>query len=87
MINQVRISEDARVCKRILAVMLIAYRPITLNELIALAEIPDDICDDNSALLEIIAICGSFLTWRKDVVFSVHQYAKEFLLERARSEV
>ncbi|KAJ5268612.1 Vegetative incompatibility protein HET-E-1 [Penicillium chrysogenum] len=84
MINQVRISEDARVCKRILAVMLIAYRPITLNELIALAEIPDDICDDNSALLEIIAICGSFLTWRKDVVFSVHQYAKEFLLERAR---
>ncbi|KAJ5098527.1 hypothetical protein N7532_005528 [Penicillium argentinense] len=87
MINQVRTSEDAEVCKRILAVMSIAYRPITLDELTALVEIPDDLSDDDEALLEVIAICGSFLTCREDVIVFVHQSAKEFLLERARSEV
>lgn len=87
MIDQVRTSEDADVCKRILAVMSTAYRPITLDELAALVEIPDEISDDDEALLEIIAICGSFLTWREDVIVFVHQSAKEFLLERARREV
>lgn len=87
MIDQVGKTEDAELCKRILAVMLIAYRPITLDELTALAEIPDDLSDDDEALLEIIALCGSFLTWREDVIVFVHQSAKEFLLERARSEV
>ncbi|OKO97611.1 Vegetative incompatibility protein HET-E-1 [Penicillium subrubescens] len=87
MIDQVRTSEDAEACKRILAVMSIAYRPITLAELTALVEIPDGLSDDDEALLEIIAICGSFLTCREDVIVFVHQSAKEFLLEKARIEV
>jgi hypothetical protein len=87
MVDQVRMSEDAEVCKRILAVMLIAYRPISLNELTTLVEIPDDLSDDDEALLEVIAICGSYLTWREDVIVFVHQSAKEFLLEKARVEV
>ncbi|KAJ5875197.1 uncharacterized protein N7473_012544 [Penicillium subrubescens] len=87
MIDQVRTSEDAEICKRILAVMLIAYRPITLDELTALVEIPDDLSDDDEALLEIIALCGSFLTWREDFIVFIHQSAKEFLLEKARIEV
>jgi hypothetical protein len=87
MIDQVRTSKDAEVCKRILAVISIVYRPITINELTALVEIPNDLSDNGEALLEIIAICGSFLTWRKDVIVFVHQSAKEFLLEKARTEV
>ncbi|CEJ62843.1 hypothetical protein PMG11_11328 [Penicillium brasilianum] len=87
MIDQVRISEDAEVCKRILAVMSIAYRPITPDELTTIVEIPDDISDDDVALLEIIAVCGSFLACREDVIVFVHQSAKEFLLEKARFEL
>ncbi|KAJ5873640.1 uncharacterized protein N7473_013199 [Penicillium subrubescens] len=62
MIDQFRKSEDTELYKRILAVISIAYRPITLNELTALVEIPNDLSDNDKALLEIIAICSSFLT-------------------------
>lgn len=86
MIDQARTSEDAEVCKRILAVMSIVYRPISLDELTALVEIPDDLSDDDEVLLEIIAICGSFLTLREDVIVFLHQSAKEFLLKKARLE-
>jgi hypothetical protein len=72
MIDQVGKLEDAELCKRILAVMLIAYRPITLDELTVLVEILDDLSNDYEALLEIIAICGSFLTWREDVIVFVY---------------
>jgi hypothetical protein len=87
MIDQVRTSEDAELCKRILAVMSIVYRPITFDELTALVEIPDDLSDDHEALLEIIAVCGSFLILRENIILFVHQSAKEFLLENARIEV
>lgn len=85
MIDQVRKSEDAELCKRILAVMSIVYRPITLDELTTLVEIPDGL--DDEALLEIIVLCGSFLTLRDDVVVFVHQSAKEFLVEKAHVDV
>lgn len=87
MIDQVRESEDAELCKRILAIILTVYRPITLDELPALVEIPSNLSDDYNALLEIIAICGSFLTLRKDVISFVYQSAKDFLLEEARVEI
>jgi hypothetical protein len=87
MIDQVRKSEDAELRKRILAVMLIVYRPIAFGELTSFIEIPDDLSDDYEALSEIIGICGSFLTLREDTITFVHQSAKEFLLREARYEI
>ncbi|KAJ5751295.1 hypothetical protein N7533_008323 [Penicillium manginii] len=87
MIDQVRKSEDAELCKQILATMSIVYRPITLDELTALVKIPNDVSGDHKDLLEIIAICGSFLTLREETIVFVHQSAKEFLLEKARIEL
>jgi hypothetical protein len=87
MIDQVRNSEDAEPCKRILAVMSIVYRPITFDELASLVELPDDLSKDFEALLEIIAICGSFLTVREDTIIFVHRSAKEFLIGGARNEI
>jgi hypothetical protein len=85
MIDQVRNSEDAEPCKRILAVMCTVYRPITLDELASLVELPDDLLSDNSeALSEIIAICGSFLNIREDTIIFVHQSAKDFLLKETQ---
>ncbi|KAJ5880931.1 uncharacterized protein N7473_011984 [Penicillium subrubescens] len=87
MIDQVRKSDDAELCKRILAVMSIVYQPITLDELTALVKLPDDLPNDYEAFLQIISICGSFLTVRENVIVFVHQSAKEFLLEKVRIEV
>ncbi|CAG7932682.1 unnamed protein product [Penicillium olsonii] len=87
MIDQVRNSEDAEICKRILAVMSIVYRPIAFDELASLVELPDELSDDSEALSEIIAICGSFLAVREDTVIFVHQSAKEFLLRETQNGV
>ncbi|KAJ5414868.1 hypothetical protein N7509_000202 [Penicillium cosmopolitanum] len=87
MIGQVRESEDAELCKEILAIMSTIFRPITLHELTSLIELPDDDYDDVVSLEEIIAICGSFLTVRGHTIVFVHQSAKEFLLKEALSEI
>lgn len=87
MINQVRKSEDAELCKQILAIASTVYRPITLSELTSIIELPDDDYDNHEALSEIIAVCGSFLTLREDTVIFVHQSAKDFLLREASKDI
>ncbi|KAJ5184803.1 hypothetical protein N7472_009643, partial [Penicillium cf. griseofulvum] len=87
MIDQVRNSVDAELCKRILAIMSIVYRPIAFQELASVIELSDDLLSDNEALTEIISTCGSFLTLRDDTIIFVHQSAKEYLLSEARNEI
>jgi hypothetical protein len=87
MINRVRGSEDAELCKEILAIMSTVFRPITLHELTSFIELPDDDYDDLVSLEEIIATCGSFLTLREHSIVFVHQSAKEFLHKEALSEI
>jgi hypothetical protein len=52
--------------------MLIVYRPILSRELTSSMEMPDDLFDDYETLLEIIALCGSFLTLRDDTIVFVY---------------
>ncbi|KAJ5337402.1 NACHT nucleoside triphosphatase [Penicillium brevicompactum] len=73
MIDQVRSSEDAEPCKRILAVMSIVYRPVAFDELASLVELPDDLSYDSETLSEVIATCGSFLTVSEKTINFVHQ--------------
>jgi hypothetical protein len=87
MIDQVRSSEDGELCKRILAAMSIVYRPIALDELASLVELPKDLSDGPETLSEIIAICGSFLTVCEGTILFVHQSAKEFLLREKQNGV
>ncbi|KAJ5889647.1 hypothetical protein N7504_010457 [Penicillium tannophilum] len=87
MIDRVRESEDAELCKDILAIISTVFRPITLHELTSFIKLPDDDYDDLVSLEEIIAICGSFLTLREHTIVFVHQSAKEFLLKDALSEI
>jgi hypothetical protein len=70
-----------------LALVTIAYRPITLKELISLVEIPKDIADDLESVREIINLCGSFLTIQEDTVYFIHQSAKGFLLKNVSREI
>jgi hypothetical protein len=87
MLARMRNSEHADICKHILALIVISYRPITLNELTSLIEMREDISDDLESVREIVGLCGSFLTIREYTVYFVHQSAKDFLLTKASDEI
>jgi hypothetical protein len=83
MMQQMSESDDAKICRCILASTAILYRPVTVSELVALVEQLEDVSDD---VQEIISLCGSFLTLREDTVYFVHQSAKDFLFAKAYDE-
>ncbi|KAL6787103.1 quinon protein alcohol dehydrogenase-like superfamily [Trichoderma sp. SZMC 28012] len=80
MVDGLAKSSEAEICKRILAVVTVARQPLTLQELIALAETPGELDEKIPAICDLIAQCGSFLTIRDEVVYFVHQSAKDFLV-------
>ncbi|CAG5158856.1 uncharacterized protein ALTATR162_LOCUS5287 [Alternaria atra] len=86
MMQQISKTDDARLCKQVLAAVALVYQPITLKELVTLVEPLEGIADETE-LLEIIGLCGSFLTLREQTVYFVHQSAKDFLLAEAAQEV
>jgi hypothetical protein len=86
MMDQIRDSDDAELCTRILAAVSAVYRPLTLDELASVIDMPDGIAGEYEALLEIIGLCGSILTLRGRTISFVHQSAKDFLVEKAYNE-
>jgi hypothetical protein len=87
MIDQIRESEEAELCKSILAVVSAVYRPITLDELAAFVDLPNGVAGEYEALSEIIGLCGSFLTLRQHTISFVHQSAKDFLVKKASNDI
>jgi hypothetical protein len=87
MMDQICNSEDAELCKRILAVVSAVFRPVTLDELESFVDMPDGVSGNYEDLAEIIGLCGSFLTLRERTISFVHQSAKDFLLEKASKEI
>ena len=83
MMGQIRDSEDADLCERILAVVSAVYRPVTLDEMPSFIDLPDGVSGNDEALSEIIGLCGSFLTLQERTISFVHQSVKEFLLKEA----
>ncbi|KAH7309734.1 hypothetical protein B0I35DRAFT_379296, partial [Stachybotrys elegans] len=73
---------DADLCRRILAIVSVAYEPITLDELLSLIDFQS--CE---SLTEIIQLCGSFLTVRNRTIFFIHQSAQDFLLTKGSAEI
>jgi hypothetical protein len=86
MMQQISNSDDAELCKHVLATIALTYRPIALQELVVLAEQLENIADE-SELREIISLCGSFLSLQGEIVYFVHQSAKEYLFAEAAEEV
>ncbi|KAF2190121.1 hypothetical protein K469DRAFT_23798 [Zopfia rhizophila CBS 207.26] len=83
MMQQISNSDNADLCKQILALAAIVYRPTTLEELVTLVKQLEDVADDLASIREIISLCGSFLTLRGDTIYFVHQSAKDFLYTKA----
>ena len=87
MMNQICVSEDAGLCKRVLAVVSAVFRPITIDELTSFVDMPDGVSGNDEALSEIVGLCGSFLTLRGNTISFVHQSAIDFLFEKASQEI
>ncbi|KAL7794819.1 hypothetical protein V8C43DRAFT_314785 [Trichoderma afarasin] len=82
MTKQIHRLEDIRdtlFCCRILATLLLVYRPVTLAELGCLIELPNDAVAVAVSIREAIGLCGSFLTIRDNQVYFIHQSAKDYL--------
>jgi hypothetical protein len=82
MLDQIDVSRCAQLFKSILATLSIVYRPVTLDELPCLVEIPRGAVNKDKALAEIIGNCGSFLSLRDRTIYFTHQSAKDFLTKQ-----
>ncbi|KAG4437290.1 hypothetical protein IFR05_007228 [Cadophora sp. M221] len=92
MMAQISESNKANLCKRILSIVAVVKRPITLRELVSLddtlhkLDYPDNLSEDIEDLEQTVGQCGSFLTIRESTVYFVHQSAKDFLLQENISQ-
>lgn len=84
MMQNIHDSLDTEICRQILAIVSVVYRPITLPELSHLMESHNYKYDE---LKDIIGYCGSFLTIREETIYFIHQSAKDFLLEKAPNQI
>ncbi|KAF2177518.1 WD40 repeat-like protein [Zopfia rhizophila CBS 207.26] len=74
MLEQVKGEEKS--CTNILRVTTVTYRPLRLEELVSIADLPRI---SMAELCDMIQMCGSFLLLREDTVYFVHLSAKEYL--------
>ncbi|KAJ5225449.1 WD40 repeat-like protein [Penicillium chermesinum] len=88
MMQQVLEHDEAPLCRQILEVASLVYRPLTLHELPTFIDLPTHVNENDHGLLEeIIEYCGSFLTISESTILFVHNSAKDYLLEHAQSDV
>ncbi|KAF2734270.1 HET-domain-containing protein [Polyplosphaeria fusca] len=81
MVQQINTSDDAELCKRILATVAVVYRPVTLQGLTSLIEDLDGLAENPDSVKEMVDLCGSLLTIRGGTIYFVHQSVKDFLLK------
>ncbi|KAH8659004.1 hypothetical protein BGZ61DRAFT_540345 [Ilyonectria robusta] len=78
-------SPDKDIYKQILATVCVILRPITISELKALVEQLQN--RPVEGVRNAVESCGSFLTLREDVVYFIHQSAKDFLLKEGFDQI
>lgn len=76
MVDIIDQDNDKIICKQILRAVTLAYRPLALEELATLAELPTEQPDD---VRELVNLCSSFVVFREDTVRFLHQSAKDYL--------
>ncbi|GKU09791.1 unnamed protein product, partial [Fusarium langsethiae] len=70
---------NPEMCRHVLSTVVVAYRPLRLEELGRLSGLPPSIQRSTDHVSKITSMCGSFLTIRDNVVYIIHQSAKDFL--------
>lgn len=75
MIDYIHTQYDSKVshlCKQVLAANTLAYRPIYLKELIAIACLPEEITSDQDDLKDVVDRCSSLLIVQNETIYFVH---------------
>lgn len=85
MLEQIITSDYSEVCRQILAIACVAYRPLSPSELQTL--VPELQSHDSEALKDLIGECGSFLTLQEDAIYFVHQSAQDFLVGKGKETI
>ncbi|KAJ4855087.1 NACHT domain-containing protein [Trichoderma breve] len=88
MMNQINllVRSDQERCRNILATMVAAYQPLNLETLPIMAGLKGRLTQAEPLKL-LVRMCGSFLTIRGDVVYFVHQSAKDYLIGEGRNRI
>ncbi|WYZ42120.1 hypothetical protein EsH8_V_001015 [Colletotrichum jinshuiense] len=66
-------------CRKLLSTITATYRPLHLEELQVLVDLPPEVSNTPQNIVAIASWSGSFLTIRDDIVYIIHQSAKDFL--------
>jgi hypothetical protein len=75
-------EEDRHLCLVVLRWVTLTFRPLSIEELITTAELPLELRE--IGLLDLVELCGSFITVRKGIIYFVHQSAKDYLVDGAQ---
>jgi flagellin-specific chaperone FliS len=89
MVNQIqqRPKRNSEVCRLMLSIATVAYRPLHLAEIGSLCGLSGQISALTKNVRNIVVMCGSFLTVRDDQVYLIHQSAKDYLSDEARAAI
>lgn len=78
-----RTKANREFCKLILSRAILAYRPLYLDEIAVLSELPQN---KKRYIKDIVRSCGSLLAIQDDQVYLVHQSVRDFLSAEASKE-
>jgi hypothetical protein len=78
---------NPELCRQILSTVVATHRPLHLQELSVLADLPDQGSNVEQTTVAMVNMCGSFLTLQEDHVYVIHQSARDFLLDEAAVSV
>ena len=87
MLQNIDDSEDTDLCRQVLAIAAVVYRPVTLQELASLMKELNTTDEHLDSVRKVISLCGSLLTIRDSTIYFVHQSAKDYLLQDASYRV
>ncbi|KAL9476171.1 hypothetical protein ACSS6W_006012 [Trichoderma asperelloides] len=84
MMNRIKVqpSERRKICVKLLLIVTAAQRPLHLGELSSLWQKEADTPESQEDFRTVAQLCGSFLTVKDDIIYFIHQSAKDFVLER-----
>jgi len=80
-------KKTAEFCLKLLSALALAFRPLKFKEVVTAAGLPEKTFRKSQALIRLVEHCGSFLTWRDDSIFFVHQSAKDYLMDPERPDI
>ncbi|ETS83080.1 hypothetical protein PFICI_04956 [Pestalotiopsis fici W106-1] len=95
MLEQLRNGKDHELTMSIIKFVTIAKRPLLTEELLPLlaqevsanSDEPFEDLFDNGDLLDLIKLCGSFITVRGGVIYLIHQSVKDYLVREEGTKI